>query len=182
MMKQLWAWLDERTGLGRFTEAFLFQNLPGGSRWRYSWGAVVLYTFLLQAITGFFLWTAYSPSTQTAWESIHYVQHEMTGGWVLRGLHHFGAQAFVVAFTDSRVTGTGTNLGLNPGFSIIAATDSAANITNERKKGCDQSTVVADCNRNDGKAGDNEIENHTFIPRYFSTKVVRSLYFVTGPT
>lgn len=96
MMKQLWAWLDERTGLGRLTDAFLFQNLPGGSRWRYTWGAVVLYTFLLQAITGFFLWTAYSPSTQTAWESIHYVQHEMTGGWVLRGLHHFGAQAFVV--------------------------------------------------------------------------------------
>lgn len=96
MMKQLWAWLDERTGLGRITDAFLFQNLPGGSRWRYSWGAIVLYTFLLQAVTGFFLWTAYSPSTQTAWESIHYVQHEMTGGWVLRGLHHFGAQAFVV--------------------------------------------------------------------------------------
>lgn len=96
MMKQLWAWLDERTGAGRVVDALLFQNLPGGSRWHYSWGAVVLYTFLLQAVTGFFLWTAYSPSTQTAWESIHYVQHEMTGGWLLRGLHHFGAQAFVV--------------------------------------------------------------------------------------
>ena len=96
MMKQLWAWVDERTGAGRVVDALLFQNLPGGSRWRYSWGAVVLYTFLLQAVTGFFLWTAYSPSTQTAWESIHYVQHEMTGGWLLRGLHHFGAQAFVV--------------------------------------------------------------------------------------
>ena len=84
MMKQLWAWLDERTGAGRVVDALLFQNLPGGSRWRYSWGAVVLYTFLLQAVTGFFLWTAYSPSTQTAWESIHYDQNEMTGGWLLR--------------------------------------------------------------------------------------------------
>ncbi|MFA6543583.1 MAG: cytochrome b N-terminal domain-containing protein [Limisphaerales bacterium] len=96
MMKRILAWLDERTGAGRFAEAFLFQNIPGGSRWRYVWGALLLYMFLLQAVTGFFLWTAYSPSTQTAWESIHYVQHEMTGGWMLRGLHHFGAQAFVV--------------------------------------------------------------------------------------
>lgn len=96
MMKRVLAWVDERTGLGRFAEAFLFQNLPGGSRWRYVWGTLLLYLFLLQTVTGFFLWTAYSPSTQTAWESIHYVQHEMTGGWVLRGLHHFGAQAFVV--------------------------------------------------------------------------------------
>lgn len=96
MIKRALAWVDDRTGLGRFAEAFLFQNIPGGSRWRYVWGALLLYTFLLQAVTGFFLWTAYSPSTQTAWESIHYVQHEMAGGWVLRGLHHFGAQAFVV--------------------------------------------------------------------------------------
>lgn len=96
MIKQVLAWVDDRTGMGRFIEAFLFQNLPGGSRWRYVWGTLLLYMFLLQAVTGFFLWTAYSPSTQTAWESIHYVQHEMAGGWILRGLHHFGAQAFVV--------------------------------------------------------------------------------------
>ncbi|PAW84848.1 MAG: menaquinol-cytochrome C reductase [Pedosphaera sp. Tous-C6FEB] len=96
MIKRALAWVDERTGLGRFAEAFLFQNLPGGSRWRYVWGTLVLYVFFLQAVTGFFLWTAYSPSTQTAWESIHFIQHEMTGGWLLRGLHHFGAQAFVV--------------------------------------------------------------------------------------
>jgi len=96
MMKRVLAWLDERTGLGRFAEACLFQNLPGGSRWRYVWGTLVVYVFLLQAITGFFLWTGYSPSTQTAWESIHHIQSEMAGGWILRGLHHFGAQAFVV--------------------------------------------------------------------------------------
>jgi len=71
MMAQVLAWLDERTGLVGLVRAFLFQTIPGGSRWRYTWGAVVLYTFLLQAVTGFFLWTAYSPSTQTAWESIH---------------------------------------------------------------------------------------------------------------
>ena len=39
---------------------------------------------------------AYSPSAQTAWESVYYIQYEMHGGWLLRGMHHFMAQAMVV--------------------------------------------------------------------------------------
>jgi ubiquinol-cytochrome c reductase cytochrome b subunit len=39
---------------------------------------------------------AYSPSSQTAWESVYYIQHQMSGGWLLRGLHHFTAQAMNV--------------------------------------------------------------------------------------
>ena len=38
----------------------------------------------------------YSPSAQTAWESVYYIQYEMHGGWLLRGMHHFMAQAMVV--------------------------------------------------------------------------------------
>jgi ubiquinol-cytochrome c reductase cytochrome b subunit len=51
---------------------------------------------MLQVITGLFLWTAYSPSAQTAWESVYYIQYEMTWGWLVRGIHHFAAQAMVV--------------------------------------------------------------------------------------
>ena len=39
---------------------------------------------------------AYSPSSQTAWESVYYIQHEMTGGWLLRGIHHYTAQVMIV--------------------------------------------------------------------------------------
>ena len=39
---------------------------------------------------------SYSPSGQTAWESVYYIQNEMQGGWLLRGIHHFMAQAMVV--------------------------------------------------------------------------------------
>src|SRR5439155_1984062 len=35
-------------------------------------------------------------SSQTAWESVYYIQHEMAGGWLLRGIHHFTAQAMNV--------------------------------------------------------------------------------------
>ncbi len=89
-------WMDQRTAVRRLLREFLFQSLPGGPRWRHVWGTTLVFSFLVQLVTGFFLWTCYSPSSQTAWESVYYIQFEMTGGWLLRGLHHFMAQAVVV--------------------------------------------------------------------------------------
>ena len=74
----------------------LYERVPGGARWRYVWGSTLVFTFVLQVITGFMLWSAYSPSTRTAWESVFYIQNEMTLGHVVRGMHHFAAQAMVI--------------------------------------------------------------------------------------
>ena len=79
-----------------FVHEALYERIPGGARWRYVWGSTLVFAFVVQVITGVFLWMAYSPSTQTAWESVYYIQHEMQGGWLLRGMHHFMAQAMVV--------------------------------------------------------------------------------------
>jgi len=87
------SWLDERTGYKKILHEALYENVPGGARWRYVWGSTLTFTLAVQFITGIFLWLAYSPSSQTAWESVYYIQHEMTGGWLLRGIHHFTAQA-----------------------------------------------------------------------------------------
>lgn len=95
-MKTLLAWLEDRTGWVSCLRSWLWDPIPGGARWRYTWWSLVLGAFLVQAITGFFLWTHYSPSTSTAWESVHHLQTRVAGGWLLRGMHHFGAQAFVV--------------------------------------------------------------------------------------
>lgn len=95
-MKKLLDWLDHRTGFRELAHEALFENIPGGSRWRYVWGSTLTFAFMVQVITGIFLWMAYSPSSQTAWESVFYIQHEMSGGWLLRGLHHFTAQAMTV--------------------------------------------------------------------------------------
>ena len=95
-MKQLLDWLDHRTGYRKLTHEALFENVPGGSRWRYVWGSTLTFTLTIQFITGVFLWMAYSPSSQTAWESVNYIQNEMTGGWFLRGLHHYTAQAMII--------------------------------------------------------------------------------------
>ena len=42
------------------------------------------------------LWMAYSPSSQTAWESVYFIQEEMNAGWLLRGIHHYAAQLMTV--------------------------------------------------------------------------------------
>ena len=89
-------WLDSRTGCRQLVHEALYERIPGGARWRCVWGSTLVFTFVVQVITGVFLWMAYSPSTQTAWESVYYIQHEMQGGALLRGVHHFTAQAMIV--------------------------------------------------------------------------------------
>lgn len=95
-MKQLIDWLDHRTGIRDLIKEGLYENIPGGSRWRYVWGSTLMFTLVVQFITGIALWMAYSPSTQTAWESVYYIQYEMAGGWFLRGIHHWTAQVMTV--------------------------------------------------------------------------------------
>ena len=95
-MKTLWSWLDDRTGMARILHDALYERIPGGARWRYVWGSTLVFAFMTQVVTGIILWMAYSPSSQTAWESVYYIQHEMRGGWLLRGVHHFMAHAMVV--------------------------------------------------------------------------------------
>lgn len=95
-MKPALDWLDQRTGYKKLLHETLFENVPGGARWRYVWGSTLAFCFTIQVITGLALWLAYSPSSQTAWESVYFIQHEMWGGWFLRGLHHFTAQAMTV--------------------------------------------------------------------------------------
>src|SRR5271170_7871218 len=95
-MKSVLAWLDGRTGYKKLAHEALFENVPGGARWRYVWGSTLTFCIVVQFITGIVLWMGYSPSAQTAWESVNYIQNEMSGGWLLRGIHHYTAQAMTV--------------------------------------------------------------------------------------
>ena len=96
LLGQLADFFDDRTGYRAFVHEALYERVPGGARWRYVWGSTLVFAFMTQVITGLVLWSSYSASAQTAWESVYYIQHEMTGGWLLRGIHHVMAQAMVV--------------------------------------------------------------------------------------
>jgi ubiquinol-cytochrome c reductase cytochrome b subunit len=94
-MKSLFDWLDHRTGYRGLVRAALYEHIPGGARWRYIWGSTLTFAIVIQFITGIFLWIGYSPSAQTAWESVFYIQEHVPGGWIVRGIHHWTAQIMV---------------------------------------------------------------------------------------
>jgi len=96
LLGRLADFLDDRTGYRALLHEALYERVPGGARWRYVWGSTLVFAFMTQVITGLVLWSSYSAGAQTAWESVYYIQHEMAGGWLLRGIHHVMAQAMVV--------------------------------------------------------------------------------------
>ncbi len=94
-MKALFDWLDHRVGYRKLTHEALYENIPGGSRWRYVWGSTLTFAIVVQFITGIALWFGYSASSLTAWESIFYLETQVPGGSILRGVHHWTAQLMV---------------------------------------------------------------------------------------
>jgi ubiquinol-cytochrome c reductase cytochrome b subunit len=89
-------WLDSRTSYRSLVHHALEEPVPGGARWAYIWGSVLVGCITLQAITGWALMAYYAPSATTAWASVEHITYGVSGGWLVRGMHHFGAQAMVV--------------------------------------------------------------------------------------
>ena len=88
-------WLDERTG---FCTAFMkIANMqsPAGKFCCRFMPVALVFLFLLQGLTGIFLWAFYSSSATSAWESVFYIQYVLPFGWLVRGIHHYSAQLFV---------------------------------------------------------------------------------------
>jgi ubiquinol-cytochrome c reductase cytochrome b subunit len=94
-MNALLQWLNDRTAWQAVARDTLDHQLPGGARACKVLPTTIVFAFIVQAITGVVLWMYYSPSAQTAWESVYYLQHEVAGGWLLRGVHHYAAQVMV---------------------------------------------------------------------------------------
>ena len=88
--------IDARTGYRAILRAAGDEPVTGGARFAYVFGSALVFTFVLQAVTGVALSTVYSPSVTDAWGSVYYIQTTMTLGWLVRGLHHFGSSAMIV--------------------------------------------------------------------------------------
>ncbi len=87
---------ESRTGWGRLKHTLLLEPLPGGSRWAAAFGSLLLFTFLLQAITGILLAMSYAPAVKTAWPSVTFIQEQLPLGWYIRALHHWGASLMII--------------------------------------------------------------------------------------
>lgn len=88
-------WLDERTGLRTVWAVIFERNIPKVN-WLYTLGSASLFTALLQIITGILLTIYYVPTPDHAYNSVQYITTQVPAGWLIRGLHHWGASAMVV--------------------------------------------------------------------------------------
>lgn len=89
-------WLDHRTGLETAVRKFLYEQIPASSGWHQVFGSVAAFLFLLQAFTGILLAFNYAPTPGEAYNSLRYIVTELTGGRLMRGLHHWGASMMIV--------------------------------------------------------------------------------------
>ncbi len=89
-------WLNERTGFCTAAKAVADHKVPAKKCCCRFIPTALVFLFLLQGLTGIFLWAFYSPSAVTAWESVFYIQYVLPCGWLLRGIHHYSAQLFVL--------------------------------------------------------------------------------------
>ena len=50
--QRIYRWFDVRTGVGSLMDEALDEPIPGGARWAYVFGSVLLFLFISQTITG----------------------------------------------------------------------------------------------------------------------------------
>jgi len=89
-------WLDHRTGIETGIRNFLYEQIPASSGWHQVFGSVALFLFLTQSFTGALLAFNYAPTPGEAYNSLRYILTEVTGGRLMRGLHHWGASMMIV--------------------------------------------------------------------------------------
>lgn len=87
---------EERTGLGSAVSGAVGHTIPGGSRWVYVFGSALLATLVLQTVSGILLGFYYVPSVEHAHTTVAYIQKEVALGWLVRGVHHYGASAVIL--------------------------------------------------------------------------------------
>ncbi|MGO9596204.1 MAG: cytochrome bc complex cytochrome b subunit, partial [Steroidobacteraceae bacterium] len=79
--------------------ALFDRNIPKSSplvEWIYTLGSVLLFFFILQAVTGMMLAMNYVASPDHAFDAARYISLRAPMGQFIRGLHSWGATAMVV--------------------------------------------------------------------------------------
>jgi quinol---cytochrome c reductase cytochrome b subunit, bacillus type len=89
-------WLEERSGLVGGIRYFLFRHVPSDVNWMQTLGSATLTAFLVQAVTGVILAMYYKPDPNSAYESIQIITNDLWWGWLVRGMHRWGASVFII--------------------------------------------------------------------------------------
>lgn len=96
MVRNIIAWVDDRTGAISGVHRFLDEEIPASAGWHQVFGSVALFAFLIQVATGLLLALNYGGTPSEAHSSLRYIMTELTGGAMIRGLHHWGSSAMII--------------------------------------------------------------------------------------
>jgi len=88
-------WLDERVGWREVWAAIFLRKIPKVN-WLYTLGSATLFVAINQIVTGILLTIYYVPTPDHAYDSVQYITTQVTAGWFIRGMHHYGASAMVI--------------------------------------------------------------------------------------
>jgi len=94
----LYRWIDERVELRDLIEFMGKKYVPvhEHSVWYY-FGGVSLFLFIIQVVTGILLLFYYKGSEELAFESIQFIMSKVEFGWLIRSIHSWAANLFILA-------------------------------------------------------------------------------------
>ena len=89
--------INERIGLDAIITLARKKMVPmhRHSVWYYM-GGLLLFLFLIQALTGIMLLFYYKPSAETAYQSIAEIMAVVPFGWLIRSVHHWASNLMIV--------------------------------------------------------------------------------------
>lgn len=88
-------WLDSRTGWRGVWDSIFVRKIPK-TNWLFTLGSASLFVAINQMVTGILLTIYYVPTPDHAYDSVQFITTQVTAGWLIRGLHHWGASAMIV--------------------------------------------------------------------------------------
>src|SRR5882672_7957836 len=94
-------WLDQRFPFVESVNAELYRSVPNyATAWYRYLGAVAAMLIVVEFITGFLLGIYYVPdgagNPAPAYASVNFIQHTVYLGWLIRGVHFWGANLLLV--------------------------------------------------------------------------------------
>ncbi len=97
-MGKLYTWVDERVHLEDLVKFMGKKYVPvhRHSVWYY-FGGVSLFLFIIQVVTGIMLLLYYKSGEELAFESIQFIMSKVQFGWLIRSIHSWAANLFVLA-------------------------------------------------------------------------------------
>jgi ubiquinol-cytochrome c reductase cytochrome b subunit len=96
MQSKILEWFDDRWPFKAFIRYSLEEEIPGGDSFWYCFGAVTLFVFVIQVVTGIWQLFFYVPTVDHAYQSVMYLRQEVPFGWFIHGLHYWGSNAFII--------------------------------------------------------------------------------------